>query len=134
MNGQQRASKATQIHPIKHVPERMCVVCRTTAAKRMLTRLVRVVEDGSEAAQHLLIDPTGKRSGRGAYLCNQASCWQRASDTELLAKALRMTLTDADRLLLRMNQRAADEDSNSSSNTQPTNMEPAAPQPVTSRQ
>jgi len=43
------------------------------------------------------IDPTGKRNGRGAYLCSQRSCWDRALNSDLLEKALRTTLTSADR-------------------------------------
>ena len=106
----------------------MCVVCRTSAAKRTLTRLVRVVEDSPDAVACVQIDPTGKRSGRGAYLCDQPSCWQLASDSDVLAKALRMTLSDADRLLLRANSPAA------SMNTQPNTMAPPTPQPVANRQ
>ena len=134
MNGPQRASKSTQIHPTRHVPQRMCVVCRTSAAKRTLTRLVRVVEDSADAIARVQIDPTGKRSGRGAYLCDQPSCWQLASDSDVLAKALRMTLSDADRLLLRANFPAAGNEPVASTNTKPNPMAPPTPQPVVSRQ
>lgn len=79
--------------PRKHVPVRTCVICRTQDAKRHLTRLVRTV-DGIQ------IDPTGKASGRGAYLCDNPECWKRAVKTDVLARALRMTLTDDDRLRL----------------------------------
>jgi hypothetical protein len=73
---------------------RMCVVCREKDSKRQLTRLVRTAEG-------ILLDPTGKVNGRGAYLCDQAQCWQRAADSEVLAKALRTTLTAVDRERLR---------------------------------
>jgi predicted RNA-binding protein YlxR (DUF448 family) len=75
----------------KHVPLRTCVVCRATSAKRALTRLVRTVDEGVQ------IDPTGKRNGRGAYLCDQASCWQKAVSSDVLEKALRTTLSAEDR-------------------------------------
>ncbi len=75
----------------KHIPQRTCVVCRTTAEKRALTRLVRTPDDGVH------VDPTGKRSGRGAYLCDNPDCWDRALTSDVLAKALRTTLTDIDR-------------------------------------
>jgi predicted RNA-binding protein YlxR (DUF448 family) len=68
----------------------MCVVCRSTADKRSLTRLVRAPDGGVQ------LDPTGKQNGRGAYLCDQRSCWERALATDALAKALRTTFTDAD--------------------------------------
>ena len=74
----------------RHVPVRTCVVCRTTADKRQLTRVVRG-ETG------VVIDLTGKLNGRGAYLCTNDSCWQRAATTSVLEKALRATLTEEDR-------------------------------------
>jgi predicted RNA-binding protein YlxR (DUF448 family) len=75
----------------RHVPQRTCVVCHTTGDKRSLTRLVRTPDDG------IHVDLTGKRNGRGAYLCDQAACWDRALATDILAAALRTTLTDRDR-------------------------------------
>lgn len=78
----------------RRVPQRTCVVCRTTADKRSLTRLVRTPDEGVH------VDPTGKRSGRGAYLCDDPSCWDRALASDVLAKALRTTLSDADRTRL----------------------------------
>lgn len=78
--------------PIKrHVPQRTCVACGTTDAKRTLTRLVRTPDEGVH------VDPTGKRAGRGAYLCSKPECWQKAIKTDVLAKALRTALTPADR-------------------------------------
>lgn len=77
----------------KHMPMRRCVVCHTQDAKRRLTRIVRS-PDG------LQIDPTGKANGRGAYLCDNPECWARAAKTDILARALRMTFTDDDRLRL----------------------------------
>lgn len=79
----------------RRVPQRMCVVCRETAAKRSLTRLVRIADDGVQ------VDPSGKRSGRGAYLCDQRVCWQRAINSDVLAKALHTQLTETDRQRLR---------------------------------
>jgi predicted RNA-binding protein YlxR (DUF448 family) len=43
------------------------------------------------------VDPTGKRSGRGAYLCLQPSCWQTALKRHALDRALKTELTAADR-------------------------------------
>lgn len=75
----------------KHIPQRTCAVCRTTADKRTLTRLVRTPEG------EVHIDPSGKRNGRGAYLCDDPACWDRALESDVLEKALRTTLSDADR-------------------------------------
>lgn len=77
--------------PRKHVPQRTCVICRRTLAKRELTRVVRTPEDGVQ------IDQTGKLAGRGAYLCGTPSCWEKASRSEALNKALKTSLNDDER-------------------------------------
>ena len=71
----------------KHVPQRTCVVCRETGAKRALTRVVRTGDGLVE------VDPTGRKNGRGAYLCDKQGCWERAVSTPILAKALKTNLT-----------------------------------------
>ncbi len=71
----------------KHVPQRMCVACRERDAKRALIRVVRTPEGPVE------IDPTGKRNGRGAYLCDRPGCWERALKTNMLDRALNTTMT-----------------------------------------
>ena len=75
----------------KHIPQRTCVSCGTTDAKRALTRLVRTPDLGVQ------IDPTGKHAGRGAYLCSDPACWHKAIHTEVLARALRTSLSTEDR-------------------------------------
>ena len=52
-------------------PQRTCIACRQTRAKHELVRIVR------DTAGAVAIDTTGKRSGRGAYLCADAGCWER---------------------------------------------------------
>jgi len=74
---------------IKHVPQRTCVGCSLVLPKRSLIRLVRT-------PQGVFIDPGGKSSGRGAYLHNQRSCWERGLKGSL-AHALKVELTDQDR-------------------------------------
>ena len=76
----------------RHVPQRTCIACRQTGAKRGLVRIVRGV-DGSVG-----IDPTGKRSGRGAYLCHSPECWQTALKRDTLVRALKIdALAEDDR-------------------------------------
>lgn len=75
---------------VKHVPMRTCVICREKAGKRILTRIVRT-PDG------VMVDSSGKMNGRGAYLCEQESCWKKAVTTDLLAKSLKTTLSAEDR-------------------------------------
>ncbi len=78
----------------RHVPQRTCVGCRTTAAKRGFVRVVRS-GDGRVA-----VDPTGKANGRGAYLCASPSCWEVALKRGRLAQSLRVTIRDEDRQAL----------------------------------
>ena len=70
----------------KHVPKRTCVSCGSTTAKRELIRLVRTASGGAEP------DPTGKQPGRGAYLCYNPECWDRAVKKGRLENALRTKL------------------------------------------
>ncbi len=80
---------AKPVKRVKHVPQRTCVGCRTVLAKRELVRIVRT-PDG------VRVDLTGKLAGRGAYLHNQRSCWERGL-RGALAHALKTELTPADR-------------------------------------
>ena len=75
----------------KHVPLRTCVSCRETKPKRELLRVVRT-PDG-----HVVIDPTGKKSGRGAYLCARLSCWENAMKKKRLEQEFELTLSEEDR-------------------------------------
>ena len=74
---------------MKKIPMRMCVACREMRAKKDLMRIVRT-EDGT-----LLLDNTGKRNGRGAYLCRDAACVQKALKTRALERALEAPMNDA---------------------------------------
>ena len=78
---------------VKHVPQRTCVGCRETLAKRSLIRVVRTPSG-------VVIDRTGKAAGRGAYLHDRKSCWERGLKGAL-AHALKVELTDQDRVVLR---------------------------------
>ena len=75
----------------KHVPLRTCVSCRETKPKRELLRVVRT-PDG-----HVMIDATGKKSGRGAYLCARLSCWETALKKQRLEQEFELTLSEEDR-------------------------------------
>jgi len=68
-------------------PERTCVGCRTVRPKRELIRIVLPAE-GPAA-----LDRTGKRNGRGAYLCRQTgtTCLAQARRRRVLVRALRTT-------------------------------------------
>ena len=81
----------TQTKRPKHVPLRTCVSCRETKPKRELLRVVRT-PDG-----HVLIDATGKKAGRGAYLCAKLSCWEDAMKKKRLEQEFELALPEEDR-------------------------------------
>jgi len=65
----------------------MCVGCRQMKEKRELIRIVRTPEGDT------LFDPTGKKSGRGAYVCRQSECLRRSIRQKQLERQLGITLT-----------------------------------------
>ncbi|HNX92608.1 MAG TPA: YlxR family protein [Syntrophomonas sp.] len=67
---------------VRKIPQRMCVGCREMKNKRDLLRVVRTPEGSIE------VDPTGKKSGRGAYLCPDPECLTQAVKGKRLQKAL----------------------------------------------
>jgi len=83
---------------------RMCVGCREMKEKRELIRIVRTPEGET------LIDPTGKKSGRGAYVCQSSACLKRAIKQKQLERQLQVSLTDEvnEALMAEMNRLAAE--------------------------
>jgi hypothetical protein len=67
----------------KHIPQRSCIACRSVRDKRDLLRVVRTPE-GS-----VLVDPTGKRTGRGAYVCRAWDCFRTAVKRKSFERALK---------------------------------------------
>lgn len=63
---------------LKQVPERTCMVCGEKRPKSSLERIVAL--PGDQVV--IVMDPTGKRSGRGAYLCS-AECWSKLEIKDL---------------------------------------------------
>ena len=88
----------------RKIPMRMCVGCREMKEKRELIRIVRTPEGET------LIDPTGKKSGRGAYVCRSPECLKRAIKQKQLERQLQVSLTDEvnEALMAEMNRLAAE--------------------------
>jgi predicted RNA-binding protein YlxR (DUF448 family) len=80
----------------KHKPQRTCIACRETKDKRSLIRVVRTPEG------KVMVDPTGKANGRGAYLCQQVSCWERSLQKNLLGRVLKVTISEEELTALRL--------------------------------
>jgi predicted RNA-binding protein YlxR (DUF448 family) len=78
----------------KKFPQRTCVACRQVKAKKELTRLVTTVGG-------VVVDITGKRPGRGAYLCHSPRCWDDGIKGNKLEHALKVSLSENNRDELR---------------------------------
>lgn len=66
----------------KKIPERQCTGCGERRPKSELIRVVKSPEGG------ISLDPTGKKPGRGAYICKSASCLAKARKTKRIERAL----------------------------------------------
>lgn len=75
---------------MKKFPMRTCIGCREVKSKRELIRIVR------KPTGEIEIDPTGKASGRGAYLCTRSECLEEAFKKRRLSHALDTPITEAD--------------------------------------
>lgn len=73
----------------KRVPQRMCIGCQEMKPKREMLRVVRTPEN------EIVVDPTGKKSGRGAYLCPREECIGKAIKEKRLEKALECPISEA---------------------------------------
>ena len=73
---------------VKKKPERRCVGCGETKLKADLVRVVRSPEG------EVTVDPTGKKSGRGAYICPEAACFRKARKSRRLESALGCSIPD----------------------------------------
>ena len=78
----------------KHLPQRTCIACRQIKEKKALIRLVRAENGVAE------VDISGKKPGRGAYLCPKKTCWELALRKNRLDYALRTKLYDDNRQIL----------------------------------
>lgn len=65
----------------KKVPLRMCLGCQEMKPKRELIRIVKNKEN------EISIDATGKKQGRGAYICKSPECFEKARKGKRLEKA-----------------------------------------------
>lgn len=67
----------------KKVPQRLCVGCQEMKNKKDLLRIVRTPEGA------VILDATGKKAGRGAYICHSEVCFDKAFKEKRLEKALK---------------------------------------------
>ena len=72
----------------KKIPMRRCTGCGEQKPKKELVRVVKT-PDGE-----ILLDLTGKASGRGAYICNNAECLKKARKSKRIDRTFEMTIPD----------------------------------------
>ena len=70
----------------KKLPLRMCTGCGEMKTKKEMIRVLKTPED------EIVIDTTGKKNGRGAYICCQASCLMKAVKSRGLERSLKIAI------------------------------------------
>ena len=70
----------------KKIPMRQCVGCGSMKTKKEMMRVLKTAEDG------IILDTTGKKNGRGAYLCVSMECLQMARKNRGLERSFKMSI------------------------------------------
>ena len=72
----------------KKIPLRKCTGCGEMKSKKELIRVLKTSED------EIVLDMTGRKNGRGAYLCNSPECFQKARKSRGLERSLQTKIPD----------------------------------------
>lgn len=72
----------------KKKPERQCIGCRESKGKKELIRIVKTPEGD------IIVDRTGRKNGRGAYLCDNRECLEKARRANALSRSFKMNVPD----------------------------------------
>ena len=73
---------------VRKIPQRMCTGCMEMKPKGELIRIVKSPEGG------VSVDLTGKKSGRGAYICRDIVCLEKAFKARRLARNLEVAISE----------------------------------------
>lgn len=71
---------------VRKIPMRKCVGCGEMKSKKEMMRVLKTTEDA------IILDATGRKNGRGAYLCFQKSCLLQAIKNKGLERSLKMAI------------------------------------------
>ena len=71
---------------VKKIPMRQCTGCNERKEKKSLIRIIRTPED------EIAVDFTGKKNGRGAYICPNADCFAKAVASKGLERSFKMPI------------------------------------------
>lgn len=72
----------------KKIPLRQCVGCQQMKPKKDMMRVLKTPED------EMILDTTGKKNGRGAYLCKDMECLKKARKNKGLERSFKMSIPD----------------------------------------
>lgn len=70
----------------KKIPIRQCVGCGEMKSKKEMMRVLKTTEE------EIVLDKTGKKNGRGAYLCIKKECLQKARKNKGLERSFKMSI------------------------------------------
>ena len=73
----------------KKIPMRKCVGCQEMKSKKEMLRVLKTAED------EIVLDATGRKNGRGAYLCFSKECLEKARKNKGLERSLKMAIPSA---------------------------------------
>ena len=68
----------------KKIPQRQCIGCGEMKNKKEMIRVIKTPEE------NIIIDVTGKKNGRGAYICKSVECFQKAVKSRGLERSLKV--------------------------------------------
>ena len=72
----------------KKIPQRQCVGCSQMKNKTELIRIIKTPEG------EVILDSTGKKNGRGAYICANTECLEKARKTKGIERSLKVVIPD----------------------------------------
>ena len=72
----------------KKIPMRQCIGCGEMKSKKEMLRVIKTAEGQN------ILDTTGKKNGRGAYLCGKKECFQKARKSKGLERSFQMKIPD----------------------------------------
>ena len=71
---------------VKKIPLRQCIGCGEMKSKKEMIRVIKTAED------QILLDATGRKNGRGAYLCPSMECFKKAGKGRGLERSFKMAI------------------------------------------
>ncbi len=71
---------------VKKIPQRQCIGCGEMKSKREMIRVIKTNEE------QIFMDATGKKNGRGAYICPNLSCLNKAIKNKGLERSFKMSI------------------------------------------